>query len=117
MNEVRPGTFTLLIWEEIPETTRLVLLPNSELKEEDVVLLRAVHRHYMNATGTEKTHEDAIEKLTNALYEDADHVYEAYKGTMWDQRFTKYIVDNDKGGASAIEGVIITNVYRTGWYI
>lgn len=47
---MKPETFTLLLWEEIPETTKFYLIPNS-LVEKYLPTLRAVAGKHINAIG------------------------------------------------------------------
>ncbi len=44
-------TYTLLIWEQVPEETTLYLIPNTKVEKDNrLELLRLAHNNYINAS-------------------------------------------------------------------
>jgi hypothetical protein len=103
--------FVLLIWEEVPESTKLLLIPSEELNEEDVEVLRIANGHLQNTCDLTTKQAAAIDKISNALCSNEKYIDERYVGTRWAMTLTKYIVSDD----ATIEGKRITSVYRTGY--
>jgi NADH:ubiquinone oxidoreductase subunit len=120
--KIPPGTHTyiLLIWEEIPERTRLVLIPGSEWSEELRDVLRSVNAKYMN--GTEMSAEESrnISILSNALCTKAEYM-DSEVDPRWNGKFVPYVwggyEEEEETDPKPIEGKIITAVYRTGWFL
>lgn len=111
-------TYTLLVWEEIPERGKLAIIPNDVLTEADFVVFRQADGHMMNSVGIGPEVEAAIYKLTNALYTVEHHLSSDHPmGSRWAMRFKDYIIESGNGVKVCIEDKIITRVYRTGWYL
>ena len=43
--------YVTLIWEELPTDIKIFVIPRSELRKEDIAMLKACHRNYVGATG------------------------------------------------------------------
>lgn len=108
-------TFILLIWEEIPETTKLVLIPASTVSQELEDLLESVHNCYGNMVGNTEEETNNILCLTNALASDEFYLNKEID-PKWNQILTKYIVDDGSGTSRPIHNKI-RSVYRTGWLL
>lgn len=109
-------TYTLLIWEEIPENTRLALIPNDALDDEDRRVLRAAHGKYINSTGVSKEDLVVLDCLNNALCPKDEYLSDEHpKGSKWAMRWHAYLkADED---SNPIEGENITYVYRAGFIL
>lgn len=108
-------TFTLLVWEEVPETTKLYLIPNSTLDAEDHTTLKTANGNYINGgTDNDDGAETALDCINNALCEDAKYLDDDHPaGSKWAQRWKDYEQGKDK----PIEGVIVTHVYVCGFLL
>jgi hypothetical protein len=114
-------TFTLLIWKEIPEFTKLFLIPNSVLHSTDGLLniLKIAHGKYGNSTLTNQMQADAIWSLyeilsTKSLYFD-ENTSTKYAGLLSD-----FMIDNGEitqDPPSPLEGKIITSIYKSGYFL
>jgi hypothetical protein len=51
MAEKRKLQYVTLIWEELPESIKLFVIPRSAMGKADIRMLRACHRNYINAVG------------------------------------------------------------------
>jgi len=41
--------YVTLIWEELPESIKVFVIPTSDISKEEVAMLRACHRNYVNS--------------------------------------------------------------------
>jgi len=107
-------TYTLLIWEEIPESIKLVLIPNDVLGKNDLKIFRQVHGKYINSTETSKADEKALDRINNALCSVPEHLGKDHPiGSKWAMRFKDYIRPNEV----PIEDENITRVFRMGFFL
>lgn len=114
MNETTkllPGTktFTLLLWEEIPERTLLVLIPTERYAEDTLADLQVAHGHHLNEPTTTPAQAAAIGRLSDRVHGRGPH----------HESFADYVADAGILGwlGPPIEEKIITRVYRTGIFI
>jgi len=56
--------YVTLMWEELPEAIKIFVIPRSDIKKEDIKMLRACHGNYINAVGVD---------TTRASKEEVDH--------------------------------------------
>lgn len=101
--------YTLLIWEEVPETTKLYLIPN-QVVDEYRPHFEDAHNHMINQVGWENN--DGLRFLNTALSEAPDGEpekgFEQYLGI-----FAKYKVSLDK----PLTKQNITAVYHSGFLL
>lgn len=105
-------TFTLLIWEEVPENSTLFLLPNSELTEEELNTLEKVNGKYCNSVGCSEEETTELLKLNAARvnkekYLDEDHP----AGSFWAMRYLKYKIEPSRINCH------VTNVVKCGFIL
>ena len=105
-------TFTLLIWEEVPETTKVVLIPNETLDEGDRAVLRTAHGHLINSVGLTPEQNRALDCLNNALCLKEEYLGPEHPvGTRWAMRWKDFIHDQK----TPIEGKMISAAYIAGF--
>src|SRR5262249_25245519 len=104
-------TFTLIVWEEVPESTKIVLIPNDVLMDLDVEIFRTAQGRYINLDNTPEQ-EKALDCINNALTSDEGCLSEDHpKGSRWAMRFAEYLQEFDK----PIEDKMITRVFVMGF--
>jgi hypothetical protein len=105
------GTFTLLIYEEVPENTNLYLIPN-EVANSYRGHLREAHGRYINADQSN----DGMQFLSNALGEprDSDEHWKDIAGVLREYKVAKQ--DKD-GNMPQITGVVVTDVCISGFIL
>lgn len=105
---------SLLIWEEVPETVHLYLVPDEIITQEQRELLKEAHQNYINARGSENNRGLAF--LNAAFYggeegqSGVDGEFESVVGI-----FKNYKVENSPG--QPLLGQHITNVYQAGFLL
>lgn len=113
-------TYTLLVWEEVPEKTTMVLIDNATLTDEDHAVLTKAHNCYINGDLTEEEEAAACcvgaALCTDPEYLDEDHPV----GSRWAMRFKDCERDGDgdddgERGKPRFIGKTITHVYRSGF--
>lgn len=105
-------TYTLLIWEEIPESTKLVLIPNDTLDASDIDALRKSNGKFINHDVYPDDVRDALNCLSDALCSKAEHLSDKNPaGSKWALRWKDCIQDD----AKPIEGKPITTVFLSGF--
>lgn len=107
-------TFTLIIWEEVPEETSLYLIPDSILNNEDREVLKVSHGNYINHTKSTDEQEKALDCLSNAFCREPKYLGEDHPvGSRWAMRFIDYKLEGD-----ALEiNKYITKVIRCGFLL
>lgn len=103
---------TLLVWEQLPETSSLYLIPNSEIDEEMRATLALAHGKLINCDDLTDEQSEAINRLTNILSVEPEYVDKNYKGTKWDSTWAKYQLPDGEPTMT-----VITHVYKTGWVL
>lgn len=106
---MEPITYTLLIYEEVPDHMNLYLIPNSEIDDNLEKLLEEATGQYLGSDN-----DDGINKLY-PLLEEGDHwdeVEEVEKPNPAD--LVKYKLPETD---SKVSGVVITTVRRMGFYL
>jgi hypothetical protein len=108
----KPNSYTLLMWEAVPESTTLYLIPNSAIPHGEArEALRKAHGEYIGST----ENEDAIvalNRVSDALCENPAHLSASNPpGSEWAQRWITFKVDD----AAPIENTFVTHVYRCGY--
>jgi hypothetical protein len=112
--KVAAVTHTLIIFEQVPESTQLYLVPDSEIDEEHRKVLRTAHGNLVNTVDLELEEEDAINCISSILCKTEDHLAEAHpKGSRWAMHWAKY----EKQVDEPLEGLSVSNVYWTGWVL
>lgn len=55
--------YVTLLWEELPESMSVFVIPTSDIEKPDIAMLRACHNNYINAAGrfTELVKAEAID--------------------------------------------------------
>ena len=97
---------TLLIWEEVPEKTRLFVIPN-EVADKYVHFLEQAHNKLINSDDSN----DGMNFLNYALFtgeEEWDEKFKEYRGL-----FSSYEVNLE----NPITDFIITSVYYSGFVL
>lgn len=108
-----PNSHTLLIWEEVPESTKLYLIPNKAIDGDSRMYLHLAHGHYINAKVSEEA-ELALLCINAALVENPEHLHDEHPpGSKWAQRWVAYKQDPK----TALLDVHITHVYRCGFLL
>lgn len=110
--KIMPGaiTHTLLLWESENNCATLVLIPNNVLTEVDFAMFRSVNNKHLNADTCTEEQTEAIKTISAALSMRLD-------GQGRPSRFGQYLIHDHDGVASTpLEEMIITRVYRTGWF-
>ena len=109
----RDNTYTLLIWEMVPDSTMLALIPNEDLTSDDIDTLRAAHGHYIN-TDVSAVAGDALDAINNALCKNPQSLSEDHpEGSYWAMKFKDYLVD----AKDPVEGKVVTRVVLCGFVL
>ena len=100
---------TLVIWEQIPETTDLFLIPNSEIDDEMRGIMQRAHGKLINA---DEDVEDAL-KL-NAAFSPKNEKYPVDDEYLpyWG-RFAQYRAEEN----GPIQNTHVTHIYMSGWVL
>lgn len=94
---------TLLIWEEVPETIKLYVIPN-DVAEQYLTHLEQAHQKYINTEGWDSN--TGLLFLNTALIEDdtpAEVGFEQYAGVL-----NQYKVNSDKPLQANISRVFVS---------
>lgn len=84
-------TFTLLVWEEVPEALNFYLIPDDNLDDEDREVLALVQGCYINSTSTSAEQDDALDCINAALTENPKFLPPRHpQGSKWACRFKDY---------------------------
>jgi hypothetical protein len=110
-------TYSLLVWEEIPDRTRFVLIPNSWMTEEKRKIFQIAANHHINSTDTTPEQEQALNHINLGLEKDyvsndVDDYY-SYVPREWHGALHKWVLDD----SGSIENTHITHVYRSGFFL
>jgi hypothetical protein len=57
------NTYLLIIWEEVPESTSLYLIPSKDLTKEEVDTFHLCHGHFINLVDTPEDAEKALQEV------------------------------------------------------
>ena len=106
-------TYTLLIWEEVPESTKVAVIPNDTLDADTHAVLARAHGKYINSTNTPPEDEAALECVNLAMCSDSKYIGAEHLGSKWTMRFSSFVADSEK----PITGKLITHVYRCGFLL
>lgn len=103
--------YVLIVWEEVPETTKLVLVPRDTLDETDMAILRTAAGAYINTDISPDQHR-AVDCINAALCTKPEHLADEHPaGSKWAMRW--------KGHARAIDtpitDVTVTTVIVCGF--
>jgi hypothetical protein len=107
------GKTTLLIWEEVPENTKLYLIPN-EIVEKYKEHLDQAHGHMINEEGWDEN--PGLKVLSAALMGDdegeVDEGFEEFRGV-----FTEYLAHDTSAGEpiKPLTDVNVTAIYFSGF--
>jgi hypothetical protein len=132
MAEKRKLQYVTLIWEELPESIKLFVIPRSALRKADIRMLRACHRNYINAVGkytelaTAKEIDVALITLFNLVTDpDASWVTDNYRNEQAEQldmerrdfdsmfgQWHQFMVDSD-----APQTIPRSKMYRSGYLL
>lgn len=105
-------TFTLLIWEEIPESIKLYVIPDANLDDDDRKVLEAVQGNYINEVGLTDEEHDALNCINAALTENPEHLPKEHPAdSKWACRFQDY--KQEMGPL----GVVISRVVQCGFLL
>lgn len=105
-------TYTLLIWESVPESMNLYLIPDEILDQDDQGLLESTNGHYLNSLDIPDNVRDAVDTLSDALSEKPEHLSAKNPpGSPWAQRFVSYQIE---AGPVPI-GTTLSKIIRTGY--
>ena len=105
-------TYTLLMWEEVPEDTKLFLLPNDTIDDEALQVLRKANGKYINHVDATKADLDALNCIGNAVCSTAEYLDDDHPvGSKWALRWTGCLHEE---GTGPIEGKTITAVFCAG---
>lgn len=108
-----PETYTVIVWEQIPEELDVYVVPNSTLLVQERELLAHAHMKYGNMVGLSPDAEIALMALLAAFCEKAEHLPDEHpEGSTWALRFVKY-----KQEALEVDNKIITAIIQTGWIL
>jgi len=108
------STFTLLIWEEVPENVSLYLIPNDDLTPEDVGILHKAHNNYINSVHTVARAGHALDAISNALCENPKYLGDEHPiGSRYACAWGKYKQSPDL----PIQNTMITSVIRCGFLL
>jgi len=100
---------TLLIWEQVPESTDLYLIPNDKLSEEQFEYLHQAQNRFINSDGMN----DGMKFLSTALSHDcAEEGFEKYRGCLREYKWE----DNSEPITDRPE-ISITNVFLSGFVL
>jgi hypothetical protein len=100
-NSRKEATHTLIIWENSPENTRLLLIPNEKITEEVLGYLVMANSHYVNEVKCDEN--TGLMALYNWLFD-----------TDGNLRYPEYEL-NIQDGKLVLENGHITRVCHTGW--
>lgn len=101
-------SYTLLIWEEVPETRKVYLIPNSVAhKYRD--LFNIAHNTFINC----QKMNDGLDFLSQALLDDIEYAIKDSRYYTNACEFVKYKIDN----TTPIINKKITHVYISGFYL
>lgn len=107
-------TFTLLVWESIPESCDLYLVPDDTLTEEEHKTLDDAQDQYANDGDITDEGEVATEILSNALCDNPEHLSKDHPaGSKWAQRFISFKVE----AGSLPAGTVVSKIIRTGYFM
>lgn len=108
-------TYTCLIWEEVPENTKLYLIPNDQLDDGDHAILTVAQGNFINAINQTPEQNEALTCVANALCEKEEFLDEEHlKGTKWAMRFVSFKKDITN---SPITGVLVDRIYHCGFLL
>jgi|WetSurMetagenome_2_1015567.scaffolds.fasta_scaffold1443765_1 hypothetical protein len=100
------NTFTLLIWEEVPEDTKLFLIPNEDLPEQYREVFTAAQDKFINSDDDVDATNQICCMLGKPEHSDPRHL--AVAGTLCCYQLDK---------SEPIVGKVITHVYYTGFML
>lgn len=83
-------SYTLLVYELIPECTKVYLIPNREIDEEALQVLTLCNYRYLEADDYSGEAYDALNAMNSALSNNPDAVAPKFKGTRWDRCWAKH---------------------------
>jgi hypothetical protein len=106
----RPITqYTLLIWQTLPESTDLYLIPNDKLSEEQFKYLHEAQNKMINADDMN----DGLRFLNTALAENyAEEGFDKYKGCL-----REYKWEDNSEAITDRPWIVITNVFLSGFVL
>jgi hypothetical protein len=109
--------FTLLIWEEIPEDTKLYLVPNEEIDDRLRAVLNCANGQIINTTTSSNGAQVLNHMLTSKFPPDEEAIeHMADWDPSWLGRFEKFhfepMKDPTLAGGS---GLCITHIYHCGF--
>lgn len=108
-----PVPSTLLIWEQVPESTDLYVIPNDTLDDDAREVLTRAHGYYINGD-TPPLSGIAINCISAALTDNPDHLPDEHApGSKWAQRWSTYKQDPK----TPLAGTHITHVVRCGFLL
>lgn len=107
-------TFTLVVYEQRPESCELYLIPNDIIDTEAAQTLECLHGKLVNHHELSDAEEIAASRLNAAFCEKAEYLDAAHPtGTRWAMCWVRYKMPSDK----PITGFAVTRVVRTGWVL
>lgn len=81
-------TFTLLVWEAVPESLDFYVIPDDNLDDEDREVLALAQGCYINSTDTSPEQDKALDCINAALTDDPEHLPPDHpQGSKWACRF------------------------------
>jgi hypothetical protein len=99
------GPYTLLIYEEVPENTRLFLIPNEEITDEQDKVLKACQNKFVNSDD----HTDEMDTLSELIAKKKEHCRDGSKhACLWG--------DYEEGKEKPLKGTI-TRVFISGFML
>lgn len=105
-------TFTLLIWEEIPESIKFYVIPDANLDEEDRKVLDRCQGKYINHTEQTDEESRALDCVNAALTENREYLPSGHPpNSKWACRFQDY-----KTEAGPL-GVTISHIVQCGFLL
>ena len=117
-------TYALLIWNEIPEYVKIILIPNQIVTSEFEFILNQAQGSFIGSTFQTSKQEEACLQVMNSLLdkdwcksEDTDGLKIDPK---WNGILVPYIVDDGvlrENPIPAITGKIITRVFTCGLFL
>jgi len=103
-------SYVLIIWQEIPESLKLYLVPSSKIDEEQMALLDKVNGKYVNSDDMC----DELEFIQTILAEDHEYVYEKSPYKKWGCLWHEFKVEQQVG---KMTDSFIKLVCSTGMYL
>ncbi len=103
-------TYTLVIWEEVPENIQLWLIPDKAINDEDRKVLDEAQITYINSD----ENIEATKLLSDAFASEKDNCQDP--GSIWACRWKQYFY-GDRAKAAPIKDVKVSHVYLTGWFM